>query len=141
MPGQLHTLVVIDELGAYDGELRRVVELRVGDGREPGSELVAKDAPQQPRIHFPGRGVIDLLPSHPGRIGEHLEAHFLGRAPLLLGRHFRLIGGVRFAWGAGGAVHDVLDRGRAGEEGTHKLSDAGQARCVATDPCPLLLDR
>ena len=35
----------------------------------------------------------------------------------------------------------MLDRGRAGEEGTQDLRDAGQARCVAADPCPLFPNR
>ena len=56
MPCQLHTLVVIDELDAHDGELRLVVQLRVQDGGEPGSELVAKDAPQQPASTSPTAG-------------------------------------------------------------------------------------
>ena len=33
VPGLLHTLVVVSELDAHDGELRRVVEVRVRDGR------------------------------------------------------------------------------------------------------------
>ena len=49
MPGQLHTLVVIDGLDAHDGELCRVIKLRVRDGREPRPELVAEDA-APPRV-------------------------------------------------------------------------------------------
>ena len=44
--GQLHTLVIVDGFESHDGELRCAVELRVRDGREPGTGLVAEDASQ-----------------------------------------------------------------------------------------------
>ena len=110
VPGRLHALVVVDRLDANDGELRRVVELRVRDGREPGTKLVAEDASVQPRVHFPRQGVIHLLPSHPERFGEDLGVHFLGCVPLLLGPALCLVGGCGFAWGGGRITEDKAPR-------------------------------
>ena len=140
VPGQLHALVVVDGFDAHDGEVRSVVE-RVRDGREPGTELVAEDASHQPRVHLPRRGVVDLLPTHPEHLGEDLGVHLLGRVPLLLGRTLCLVGSLGFGRGGGRAVHDLLYWGRAGEEGAQDFRDAGQAHCVAADPCPLIPNR
>ena len=55
VPGQLHTPVVVDGFDLHDGELRCVLQLRVRDGREPGTENVTEDASQQPRVDLPRR--------------------------------------------------------------------------------------
>ena len=80
VPGKLHALVVVDGFDAHDGELCRVVELRIRDGHEPATKLVAEDASQLPRLH-PCRGVVDLVPPHPERLAEDLGVHLLGRVP------------------------------------------------------------
>ena len=43
--------------------------------------------------------------------------------------------------GGSWTAHDLLDWGRAGEEGAQDVRDAGQARCVAVDPGPLIPNR
>ena len=35
----------------------------------------------------------------------------------------------------------MLDWGKACKEGAHDFRDAGQAQCVAADPCPLISNR
>ena len=133
MPGQLHALVVIDGLDAHNGEFRRVIKLRIRDGREPRSELVAEDASQQPHIHLLRREVVQFLPPHPGCLGKRLGVHFLGGVPFLLGRPRRLIAGFRIGRRGGGVFRDLLDWGPAAKEGTQNLSDTGQPRRMVVD--------
>ena len=65
----------------------------------------------------------------------------MGRVPLLLGRTLRLVGSLGHGRGGGRAFHDLLDFGGAGEEGAQDFCNAGQARRVAADACPLFPDR
>ena len=64
----------------------------------------------------------------------------MGCVPLLLGCTLRLVGSLGLGRGAGRAVHDLLELGRAGEEGAQDFRNAGQARRVGADPCPLFPD-
>ena len=111
LSGQLHASVILGGLDSDNREFGLVVELLVRDGRQAGTKFIAEDASEEPRIHFPRWGIVDLLPSYPQGLREGLRVHFLGCIPLLLGRTLCLVGGCGFGWGGGWAVRDPLDRG------------------------------
>ena len=139
--GQFHACVILGGLDSDNREFGLVVEPLVRDGRQAGAKFIAEDASEEPRVHFPRWGIVDLLPSDPQSLGEGLRVHFLGRVPLLLGRALCLVGGCGFGWGGSWAVRDLLDRGRAGEEGARDLRDTMQAGRVAEDPGPRIPNR
>ena len=138
MFGQFHASVILGGLDSDNREFGLVVELLVRDGRQSGAKFVAEDASEEPRIHFPRWGIVDLLPSYPQGLGEGPRVHFLGCIPLLLGRALCLVGGCGFGWGGGRAFRDSLDRGRAGEECAKDVCDTWQAGRVAADQGPLI---
>ena len=141
LSGQFHASVILGGLDSDNGELGLVVELLVRDGRQACAKFIPEDASEESRVDFSRRGIVDLLPSYPQGLGEGLRVNFLGRIPLLLGRALCMVGGRGFGWGGGWTVSNLLDRRGAGEEGAQDIRNAGQTRCMAADPSPLIPNR
>ena len=84
LPCQFHASVILGGLDSDNREFGLVVELLVRDGRQAGTKFIAGDASEEPRIHFPRRGIVDFLPSYPQGLGEGLRVRFLGVYPFFL---------------------------------------------------------